>query len=196
MIIGVTGLFGSGKSEVARVFAGEGAILLDADKIAKEVVENNQSVLYQLVLEFGSEILNKNNQLNRRKLGLLIFPSPEKTKVLNFIVHPHVINELDQGIIKAKKNKKHVVIDAALLISSGYYKKMDKTVLVDSRTSLRKKRLLKRDYSEFEFKQRSKSQLSISHLKSASDFIITNNNGLDSLRKKSRDFFHDLTEKG
>lgn len=196
MIIGVTGLIGSGKSEVAKVFEGEGAILLDADKIAKEIVENNQSVLYQLVLEFGSGILHKNGQLNRRKLGLIVFSNPENTEKLNSIVHPHVFKKLDDGLKTASKKSKHAIVDAALLVSSGYFKKMDKIILVTARAELRKKRLMKRGFTEIEFIQRSKSQLSISRLKSASDIIITNNKDLNYLYEISRDIFHDITEKG
>ncbi|MFH1701545.1 MAG: dephospho-CoA kinase [Candidatus Zixiibacteriota bacterium] len=196
MNIGVTGLIGSGKSEVAKTFAREGAILLDADKIAKEFVENNRSVINQLVSKFGAGILDKNNKINRRELGQIAFSHPKKTKILNSIVHPHVFEKLDSGLRDANKKKKHAVVDAALLISSGYYKKMDIIVLVTARTSLRKERLLLRGYSELEFKQRSKSQLSVSLLKSRADIVITNNKNLDILHENSRDIFHKLTEKG
>jgi dephospho-CoA kinase len=195
MILGVTGLIGSGKSEVAGVFGRLGARIIDCDRIGREVVENDQEILYRLSLEFGSNILDKKKRLNRRQLGHLAFESPDKTAFLNSIVHPALLAELDRRLEHARKNHYHAVVDAALLIFWKYHQKMDFTILVSSFTRNRIRRLIAAGLTTREIDQRTKSQLPLSHLRKHSDFVLTNNNDRGELRKKAKILYLELSRR-
>jgi len=194
MIIGVTGLIGSGKSEVVDVFHQLGAKLIDCDGIGREVVENDQKILYRLALEFGESILTPAKKLDRRQLGRLAFSDPERTKTLNAIVHPALLAELDRRLAAAREQGHNAVVDAALLIYWNYQSKMDFTVLVSSHTTIRIRRLLDRGLSREEIRQRMKSQLPLSYLRERSDIVVTNNQSLDILRKKAKILYLKLAE--
>ena len=196
MIIGVTGLIGSGKSTVTKTFASLGAAVIDADVIGKQVVENDPVVLYQLVLAFGDIILNPDGKLNRRQLGLLAFSSVAKTTLLNSIVHPALLRKLDKDILAARRKTCHTVVDAALLINWRYQERVDVTILVSATVKNRLDRLASIGLSRAEFLQRSKSQLPLNQLRKMSDIVVSNNHSIDILRKKSAKLYHELTEKG
>lgn len=193
MVLGVTGLIGSGKSEVAAIFKKQGARLIDCDKIGREVVASDQEVLYRLVLEFGASILTKNRKLNRKALGRLAFASPERTAILNSIIHPALLAELDRRLEQARASRYNAVVDAALLIYWRYHLRMDCTILVSSHTRNRIRRLLKSGYSQDEIRQRTKSQLPLSYLRQESNIIIANNGDLATLRKRAKILYRQLT---
>ncbi len=196
MIIGITGQIGCGKSSVTGVFQSLGAEVIDADLIGKEVVETDSVVLFRLIMTFGKSILNSDNTLNRRQLGKLAFVDKESTEKLNRIVHPELLRRLDVIVASARRKHVHAIIDAALLIYWNYHKKVDKTILVTSTISSRKARIKAIGLSEFELVQRSKSQLSEAYLKKQSSIVLTNNGSLESLHKKARKLYAELTEKG
>jgi dephospho-CoA kinase len=195
MIIGVTGLIGSGKSEVAAVFCKQGAKLIDCDRIGREVVEKDRDLQYRLVLEFGDSILTTGKKLDRRQLGRLAFSNVEKTEALNSIVHPALLAELDRRMAKARQENYHAVVDAALLIYWEYQKKVDFTILVSSHTRNRIRRLLDGGLSRVEIERRTSAQLPLSYLRTRSDFVLTNNEDLISLRKKAKILYLELTKR-
>lgn len=196
MIIGLTGLFGSGKSEVATIWRNLGAHIINADEIGREVVEHNPVVLYRLVLEFGSTILDGDHKLDRRQLGRLAFSSQEKTKILNSIVHPILLEQLSIRIKEARQKKFTAAVDAALLINWGFHRRMDCTVLVTSTRLNRYERLRHNGFSDEEIKVRTRSQLSESRLRRCADCIITNNKDLESLKRRAQILYCQLTERG
>ena len=196
MLIGLTGLIGSGKTEVASVWASMGARVLSGDDIGREVVENDSRILKKLVNEFGTSILNKNKNLNRRRLGKLAFASRENTEKLNAIVHPALLASLDREINNSRKNNIDTVVDAALLVHWNYHKKMDFTVLVSSFQRLRFRRLSERGMTLDEIKQRTKSQLPLAVLRRKADYTLTNNTNLNDLRVKARKLYLSLSERG
>ncbi|MCK5126728.1 MAG: dephospho-CoA kinase [candidate division Zixibacteria bacterium] len=196
MIIGVTGLIGSGKSFVTDIFESLGAVRIDADLIGKEVVDTDPVVFYRLVLEFGKTILNSNYSLNRKELGKLAFSSKKNTELLNSIVHPALLERLDNRINLVRSTNSHAVVDAALLIHWKYYKNVDKTIVVTASKKVRTERLLTRGLTIEEVLQRSKSQLSLSELKRYSDIELSNNHSKENLRKKAIKLYRELTEKG
>ncbi|MCP4566374.1 MAG: dephospho-CoA kinase [FCB group bacterium] len=196
MILGLTGLIGSGKSEVAAVFGRLGAEIISGDDLGREVIEHDSVAFYRLVVEFGPTILNPNRTLNRRALGLLAFASAEKTEILNEIVHPGLLNRLDQRIARVRARGGHAVVDAALLIAWNYNRKMDYTILVNSISRLRQERLLARGLTEEEIRRRTKSQLSLAVLRRESNLIITNNKDLADLRKKAEKMYLGLIKRG
>jgi len=196
MLIGLTGLIGSGKSEVARIFENNGAFVISADKIGKDVVENNKSILGKLVKVFGNEILSKSGQLNRKRLGLVAFSSEKNNEKLNKIVHPVLLKELSAQVKQAIEKHDLVIIDAALLIYWGWDKKVDKTILVDTILRKRIQRLKARGFTEAEVKNRSKSQPKLPELYKWSDYIITNNTTLKILEKKVINIIDGLPKRG
>jgi len=195
IFIGVTGLIGSGKSEVTSVFENMGAEVIDCDQLGKEVVESDTGVIYRLVLEFGSSILTRSKTLDRKQLGRLAFADTKHTELLNSIVHPALLKELDRRLVRAKKRGQPTVVDAALLIYWGYHKHMDYTILVHAPRSLRETRLLHAGWSREEIVRRTKSQLSLSYLRSQSDIVINNDKDLDGLRKKAKMLYQRLTDR-
>lgn len=185
MILGVTGLIGSGKSIVARTIEEQGAVLIDCDAIGREVVESDPELQYRLVLEFGASILTNRKTIDRRALGRLAFSSPENTDKLNAIVHPALLKELDRRMAEVRRKKQNAVVDAALLIYWGYQRKVDATILVTATAKNRFARLRATGLTDTEIMQRTKSQLPLSELKQHSDFVLTNNADRRSVQAKA-----------
>ncbi len=196
MLIGLTGLIGSGKSKVAHIFQKNGAFVISADKIGKDVVENDKMILKKLAYLFGNEIISKSGILNRKKLGRIAFSSEVNKEKLNKIVHPALLKELTAQVAKALKFYDLVIIDAALLIYWGWDKKVDKTILIDTILRKRIQRLKEKGYTEDEVKARSKSQLKLSQLASRSDYILTNNSTQKALEKKVENIIAGLSKRG
>ncbi|RKX18343.1 MAG: dephospho-CoA kinase [Candidatus Zixiibacteriota bacterium] len=196
MLIGLTGLIGSGKSEVARIFAKHGAFVVSADKIGRDVVEKNKSILRKLVQIFGRDIISKSGQLDRKKLGRLAFSSEKNKEKLNKIVHPALLRELSAQVKKAGQEYDFVIIDAALLIYWGWDKKVDKTILVDTILRKRIQRLKAKGYTEAEVKARTKFQPKLSDLSRHADYILKNNSTRKILKKKVENIIVSLTERG
>jgi len=192
LLIGITGGIACGKTEVCKVFQKKGAIILSGDKIGKEVVEKNKKVLKELVNTFGKEILNKNQSLNRRKLGELAFASKKSKDLLNSIVHPYLLRELRRRIenLKNKNYEGVVAIDAALIVEWGLQKELDYLIFVESKREEKIKRLQKqKGYSRKEAIDRIKSQLPEMTKKRLADFVIKNNEGLKELKTKAENIW-------
>jgi dephospho-CoA kinase len=195
LLIGVTGGIACGKTEVCRVFQKKGAIIISGDEIGKEVVEKNKKILKELVQIFGKEILNKNKNLNRRKLGEIAFVSKESKDKLNEIIHPYLLRELRKRVESLrKKNYEGVVaIDAALIVEWGLQKELDYLIFVKSKRENKIKRLQKqKGYSRKEAIDRIKSQLPERSKKRLADFVIINDKGLNELREKAERIWNKL----
>lgn len=193
MLIGITGQIGSGKTEVAKIFKKKGAYIISADKIGKDVVEKNKSVLKKLAAAFGQDILTPSGKLRRRKLGEMALVSEKNKKILNRIVHPHLLKELSRQVKSALKKNKIVVIDAALLIDWGWNKKVDLTILVHAGDKIKVARLMEKGYSNKEARIRLGSQLKYGTMRSRADIVIFNNKSLDNLKKRTEKIFNKLT---
>jgi dephospho-CoA kinase len=188
LLIGITGGIACGKTEVAKVFRKKGAVILSGDQIGKEVVENKNNVLRELVKVFGTGILKKDGVLNRRKLGELAFRSRQTKEELNRIVHPHLLRELRGRIRSLKAEGKHevVVVDAALIVEWGLEEELDYLIFVESKRKDKIKRLQKeRGYSKGETLDRIKTQLPEADKKEKADFVIKNDKGLAELKKRA-----------
>ena len=196
LLIGVTGGIACGKTEVCRVFQKRGAIILSGDEIGKEVIEKNKKVLKELVQTFGKEILNRNQTLNRRKLGRLAFASKESKDKLNKIIHPHLLKELKKRINNFRKRKHQglVVVDAALILEWGLQKELDHLVFVESKREDKIRRLQKhKGYSRKEALDRIKSQLPEAAKKRLAHFVIINDKGVNELREKAEKVLRRIT---
>ena len=180
MLIGLTGGIASGKSLVAGELKRLGAYLIDADEIAREVVKTGLPAYNEIVKEFGEKILNPDKTINRKELGRIVFSNPELRKRLEQITHPRIRKKIEAEIsaIKAKNPKAVIVVDAALLIEGGLYKKMDKVIVVCADEKTQIKRLTERDGLAIEdAKNRIASQMPLKEKRRYADFVIKNVEG-------------------
>lgn len=176
MIIGLTGGIATGKSTVTKMLAELGIPVIDADKIAREVVEPNEKAYEQIVAHFGKDILFSDGTLNRKKLGSIIFNDESERKVLNGIVHPAIHEEMERQRTEYLKQHETIVFDIPLLFEGQTAMNFDKTLLVAVSEDVQFKRLLERDQmGEDDARQRIKSQIPISEKISLADEVIDNN---------------------
>jgi dephospho-CoA kinase len=195
LLIGITGGIACGKTEVCKAFQKKGAIILSGDEIGKEVVEKNRKVLKELIKTFGKEIVNRNQSLNRRKLGEIAFASKKSKDLLNRMIHPYLLRELRKKInhLRRKRDKDVVVIDAALIVEWGLQKELDYLIFVESKREDKIKRLQKqKSYSRKEAIDRIKSQLPEITKKRLADFVIKNDKGLKELKKKAENIWEKI----
>lgn len=181
LIIGLTGGIASGKSTVAKMIRELGIPIIDADQIAREVVEKGKPAYEKIVETFGEGILQEDESIDRIKLGSIIFNNEEQRNLLNQIVHPAVRAEMNaQKEHYLQSDIKAVVLDIPLLFESKLTHMVEKTIVVfvDGATQL--KRLMDRNqFSEEEAKARINSQLSLLQKKELADQVIDNNGSLD-----------------
>ncbi|MBO1912007.1 dephospho-CoA kinase, partial [Microvirga sp. 3-52] len=175
--IGLTGSIASGKSTVSNMLKERGFPIVDADKIARQVVEPGTPVIKKIAEHFGDEILNEDGSLNREKLGERIFKNGEERNKLNAIIHPAIRNEMirqkEQWISDGAKT---VILDIPLLFESKLQSFVEKIIVVSVTPEIQKQRLIARnDLTEREATDRITSQLPMSEKESGADAIIDNN---------------------
>lgn len=176
-IIGLTGGIASGKSTVSKMLKKLGAAVIDADRIARMVVEPGQQALENIVNQFGNGVLFSDGTLDRKALGKIVFGEPEKIKILNEITHPEIRKLICRYIddIKSSTMHKVVIIDAALLLESGMNELADEVWLVYVDYDTQVKRLMKRDnITAAEADARIKTQMPVEDKIKQSDRIIDN----------------------
>lgn len=173
MIIGITGSIACGKSTVSNYLKSKGYIVIDADKIGHEALDDDY-VKEKLILAFGNEIL-EDNKINRQKLGELVFGNSSNLNVLNSIIHPEIRKKILQKIDK-NNDKEFIFIDVALLFEAKFDDLVDKIIVVyvDKNTQLT--RLMKRNsISEKEALSRIVSQMSPIEKAKLGDYTVNNN---------------------
>ena len=146
-VIGLTGMIASGKSTVSEFLRQRGIVILDADKISHQVILKGQPAFEEIILYFGADCLGADGQIDRRKLGRIVFSETEKLEVLNRIVHPRVTEEI---LRQLQQQKGVVVIDAPLLIQAGLDRLCDEIWNVYAEQPLRIARIMARDHLEEE----------------------------------------------
>ena len=186
--VGLTGSIGVGKSFVASVFVELGCHVLDADQTAREVVMPGTPGLKALTDAFGEEILNTDGTLDRKQLGTLIFADPSQRQRLNHILHPFIIarqNEI-MNAWEAEDPDGIGIIDAALMIESGGYKRFDKLIVVHCRPEVQLERLMLRDkLSRDEALRRINSQMPQEEKQKFADYLIDTSDGYESTRAQT-----------
>ena len=175
-ILGLTGGIASGKSTISAYLAQNGALIIDADLIARQVVAKRSSGLKQIVAKFGEEILTASGELDRKKLGKLVFSNKDLLKNLTDITGPLIRAEILREIEAAKKAQvKLVVLDIPLLFETGYQTLCDKVMVVTIPSKLQLERVMKRDnLSAAEARKRIANQLPASKRNELADVLIDN----------------------
>lgn len=195
--VGLTGSIGVGKSFVSSVLAELGCRVLDADDIAREVVAPGSPGLQAVVASFGEEILNSDGALDRSKLGALVFADDGKRVKLNSILHPYIIAKQDEQLRQweAQDAKGIAVVDAALMIESGGYRRFDKLIVVHCREAVQIQRLMARNHlSREEAERRISSQMSQDEKKQFADYLIDSSDGFESARAQAVEVYGKLRE--
>ena len=196
-VIGLTGNFGSGKSTVAKMFKDLGAEVIDADIVARSIVEPTMPVWNEIVEYFGVEVLKEDQTLDREKIANIVFNNEEKRQKLNSITHPRIVEEIHRFIDKCKSKKIEVVIvEASLIVEKGGMKDLlDKLIVVSVDEAIQLERVIQRDkISKDEALSRIKSQMPISEKISHADIIIYNSSSLDETRKQVQKIWGNLTQ--
>jgi len=189
MIIGLTGSIASGKSTVAKMITALGLPIVDADIVARDVVEPGAETLTLIAEQFGQDILLEDGTLNRVKLGDIIFHEPAKRKILNDIMHPAIRQEmLRQRDAYLEAGNKHVVMDIPLLFESKLQHYVERIIVVSVSEEVQLRRLMERNHlSEEDALARIRSQLPLSVKEQGADAVIYNNEDLaqteDQLKK-------------
>src|SRR5690554_3104871 len=130
MLIGLTGGIASGKSTVSSYLEELGAIIIDADKIAKYTLKKGEKAFKGVIDYFGEDILNRDGEINRSKLARIIFNDQKKRKILENITHPIIIKKINKKIEEYQESNRIIILDAPLLFEVGLDKDVDQSCLV------------------------------------------------------------------
>ncbi len=197
IIAGITGTIGTGKSTVAAMFGDLGAFIIDADKLAHEVVEPGKPAWQAIIDNFGRELLNEDQTLNRQMLADIVFKDPAKLQVLNSIVHPEVFKE-DQRLVNERKSIDPdglVIKDIPLLLEMGRdvaRLMVDKIIVVYASPEIQLKRLIARGMEEADALNRINNQIPVKDKMKLADFMINNDGTLDETRVQVTTIYQQL----
>lgn len=190
MIVGLTGSSGSGKSEIAKVFAENGFTVIDADKISRDVQSKGTRCLDEIVFNFGEDILQGDGSLDRRRLGEIVFADGEKLNLLTKITHKYILKEIDK---LTEDMGGDILIDAPLLFEANVNKKCDVCVGVISNRQKQIERICTRDgISEKTADDRLKKQNDHKYYKDRCNYIIENNSSLEHARNSALEIINIL----
>ncbi len=194
--VGLTGSIAVGKSFVLGVLAGLGCRVLDVDATARDVVEPGTPGMKAVVDAFGDDILNAAGKLDRAKLGAIVFADETKRLQLNSILHPFIIAAQDKQMREWEREdtKSIAVVDAALMIESGGYRRFDKLVVVHCRPEVQLARLMTRDgLSRADAEQRIGAQMQQEDKKKYADFLIDTSEGFEDTGRQTESLFQELS---
>ena len=175
--VGLTGGLGSGKSTASKFFNSLGAFILDADNAAKKLIESSKKVKNELIKEFGTDIMDANSNVDKKKLARIAFQDEDHQQRLNYVVHPHIHNAIDKSFneILDQNNHQLFIVDAALIYESGYDAHLDYVIVVTAQLKHRMERALNRNtLTREEILKRIEFQWPEEDKTSLADFVIHN----------------------
>ncbi|MEU4154071.1 dephospho-CoA kinase [Streptomyces sp. NPDC026659] len=193
LTVGLTGGIGAGKSEVSRLLVEHGAVLIDADRIAREVVAPGTPGLAAVTEAFGPEILAGDGSLDRPRLGALVFADPEKLALLNSIVHP-LVGARSRELESAARPGSVVVHDVPLLTENGLAPLYDLVIVVDASPETQLDRLVRlRGMAEEDARARMAAQASREQRLEIADIVVDNDVPLEALKERVDRVWEELT---
>ena len=177
LLVGLTGGIATGKSTVANLLRDLGAEIIDADVLAREVVEPGEPALDEIVAAFGRSVLEATGRLDRKALGAIVFADPERRRKLEAITHPRIRERFQRQLdtLTARDFRGLVFFDAAVMIESGNYRNMDRLVVVVADEPTQITRLMARDGIDREEALRKiRSQMPLAEKAKLADYVIDN----------------------
>jgi dephospho-CoA kinase len=197
IVVGLTGGVATGKSTVAKMFKQCGAVVIDADELAHDVVKPGKPAWREIVKTFGKTVLNADSTLNRRELGAVVFRNQTKRRRLERIIHPRVAREQTRLTKQAARKDPHAVViyDVPLLFEADIDKRVDRTIVVTADQKTQIARLKKRNgLSRAEAIRRIKSQMLLSKKIHLADIVIDGTRPRQDTVKAIRATYHNLLQ--
>jgi dephospho-CoA kinase len=195
--VGLTGSIAVGKSFVTSVFAELGCHVLDADQTAREEVMPGTAGLAAVVREFGEGVLAPDGTLDRASMAAVVFADEQKRLRLNFLLHPFIIARQDEVLREWEREDPNgiAIVDAALMIESGGYKRFDKLIVVHCRPEVQLERLMLRNKLTLaEAQQRIASQMPQEEKQRYADYLIDTSEGFEPTRKRTVEVYNELSK--
>jgi dephospho-CoA kinase len=192
LLVGLTGGIATGKSTVSEILRQLGCEIIDADRLARDVVEPEQPAWKQIVAEFGGGVVTAEGALDRKKLGAIVFADPERRKRLEAITHPAIRARFQARLdeLAAQGFAGIVVFDAPVMIESGNYKNMDRLVVVVTDDATQAARLQERDGTdEAEGRRKIASQMPLAEKAKLADYVIDNSGDREATAAEVRRVF-------
>ncbi len=192
LLVGLTGGIATGKSTVSEMLRQLGCEIIDADRLARDVVEPEQPAWKQIVAEFGGGVVTAEGALDRKKLGAIVFADPERRKRLEAITHPAIRARFQARLdeLTAQGFAGIVVFDAPVMIESGNYKHMDRLVVVVTDDATQAARLQERDGTdEAEGRRKIASQMPLAEKAQLADYVIDNSGAREATAAEVRRVF-------
>jgi dephospho-CoA kinase len=184
--VGLTGGIASGKSTVREMFREMGAHVVDSDAITHALLEPGQAVHAAVVNEFGPAVVDAEGRIDRRALAEIVFPDPSRRETLNRLVHPGVAaaqQEFLAGVASEHPNGV-AIVDAALMVETGSYRRYDRVVVVSCPLSEQRRRLRERGLGDSEIDERVAAQMPLAEKLRVADYVIDNSGDLEATRKQ------------
>jgi dephospho-CoA kinase len=173
--VGLTGGIGSGKSTVVALLREKGLPVIEADDVAHEVIRKGEPAYKEIVSSFGNDVLQSNGEIDHARLASIVFSSRTKLDRLNQIVHPQVLKRTDRWMKEQEREGAAVaIVEAPLLVETGYHRKFDRLVVVTCRPEQQRERLVKRGMSAEEAERRMAAQVPVEVKQRVADDIIDN----------------------
>jgi dephospho-CoA kinase len=190
-IVGLTGGIASGKSETAKILKKLGARVIDADVISRDVMLPQTDCWQKVTAVFGKAILGEDLTIDRAQLARIVFADPQKRLLLNSLVHPVIMHTIEEMLarIQTEEPDALVIIDAALLVETGIYKRCEKLVVICAAEDTQIKRLLERDGIA---QKRIAAQLPLGEKVNVADYLIANDGSLEALQTETMKVFQSL----
>jgi dephospho-CoA kinase len=178
---GLTGGVASGKSTAARMFEKLGAKIVDADRIGHEFLASTSPAYPEIIRHFGCEILEPGGEINRRRLGAMVFADPEELRALNAIVHPRIIARVEEraGRLAGENPGAIILVDAALIFEAGIGGRFAKVIVTWCRPEQQTERLIHKGLSREEAEERIAAQFPIEEKRRRADFLIDSSGSLE-----------------
>ena len=193
--VGLTGGLGSGKSTASKFFESMGAYILDADEAAKNLIDNSKKVQSELIKEFGTDIIDISGKIDKKKLARIAFQDEDHQQRLNYVVHPHIHQEIDKYFQKILGAGKHelFIVDAALIYESGYDAHLDYVIVISAQLKHRMERALDRKtLSRDEILKRIEFQWPEEDKTNIADYVIHNDGTELELKNQIDELYNSL----
>lgn len=184
--VGLTGGIGCGKTAVAAMLRDLGCHVIEADKVAHQLMQPGTPAFEEIVREFGARVVGPDGRIDRKALGAIVFEDSAKLQRLNRIVHPRVIEEQDRQLVEFERADRRgvAVVEAALLVEAGYHERLDRLVVVWCRPEQQRERLLARGMPAEEIEKRIAAQMPLEMKRRLANDQIDCSGSLDETRQQ------------